>query len=218
MIPAYQEAKRLGATLDDVCSRYSNVVVVDDGSRDDTAAVGLARSAWVLRHPVNCGQGAALRTGLDFALKKGARIIVTFDADGQHAPDDIERIAEPVRAGQVDVALGSRVLGTTIDMPASRKLVLKAGVLFTRIFSRVALTDTHNGLRAMSGDAAARIRIVQNRMAHASEIIDEIRIQKLRYCEVPVTVRYTADSLEKGQGSWNAFRIVGQLIAGKLVR
>lgn len=218
VIAAYCEGPRLGATLESVCAVYENVVLVDDGSDDETSCVALAHPVWVVRHLFNSGQGAALQTGIDFALAKGAEIIVTFDADGQHAVAEVERLVEPVRSGSFDVALGSRFKGEAVGMPRSRWLVLKGGVLFTRVFSRIEVTDTHNGLRALSCKAAQKIRITQNRMAHASEILDQIRLHRLTFCEVPVTVRYTEDSLEKGQRGWNAFKIVGQLLLGKLVR
>ena len=218
VLAAYGEGERLRRTLEPLCREFPNVVVVDDGSRDDTSRVAATQAVWLLRHVVNCGQGAALQTGIDFALARGAEIVVTFDADGQHAVEDIARLVEPVRAGRVDAALGSRFLGRATGIPWTRWLVLKAGVLFTRVFSRVAVTDTHNGLRALSRRAAQKIRIRQNRMAHASEILDQIRSHRLRFCEVPVTIRYTADSLAKGQRGWNAIRIVGQLILGRIVR
>jgi glycosyltransferase involved in cell wall biosynthesis len=218
VIPAYNEGPRLKDTLQGLCGRYRNLVVVDDGSADDTGAAALTCPVWLLRHVVNCGQGAALQTGIDFALRQGAAIIVTFDADGQHSADEIERLVEPVRAGRCDVALGSRFLGEAVGMVWTRWLVLKLGVLFTRVFSRIHVTDTHNGLRALNRRAAGAIRITQNRMAHASEILDQIRLHGLRYVEVPVTIRYTEATREKGQSSWNALRIVGQLILGRLVR
>ena len=218
VIPAYNEGPRLKDTLQGLCDRYRNVVVVDDGSADDTGAAALSCPVWLLRHVVNCGQGAALQTGIDFALRQGADLIVTFDADGQHSASEIERLIEPVRAGQCDVALGSRFLGETVGMMWTRWLVLKLGVLFTRVFSRIRVTDTHNGLRALNRRAAGAIRITQNRMAHASEILDQIRLHGLRYIEVPVTIHYTEATREKGQSSWNALRIVGQLILGRLVR
>jgi glycosyltransferase involved in cell wall biosynthesis len=218
VIAAYNEGRGLANTLRDVCGHYANVVVVDDGSRDETAAVALEHPVWVLRHIVNLGQGAALQTGIDFALARGAEIIVTFDADGQHCVEEVESLVAPVREGRVDVALGSRFLGEAIGMPRSRRLVLKLGVLFTRVFSRIRVTDTHNGFRALSRHAAAAIRIRQNRMAHASEILDQIRALGLRYCEVPVTIRYSADTLAKGQSSWNAIRILLDLALGRLVR
>ena len=218
VVPAYNEAARLDETLTGLCACCANVVVVDDGSTDDTSAVALRHPVWVLRHPVNCGQGATLQTGVDFALRQGAEFLVTFDADGQHDAEELARLVEPVRSGRVEVALGSRFLGQAVGMTWHRRLVLKLGVLFTWLFSRIRVTDTHNGFRALSRRAARLIRITHNRMAHASEILDQIRLHRLSFCEVPVTIRYTAGTLAKGQSSWNSLRIVGQLLLGRVVR
>jgi len=218
VIAAYNEAARLGTTLAELAPHAANVVVVDDGSRDDTAAVARQAGVWVLRHPINRGQGAALQTGIRFALEQGAEYVVTFDADGQHDPAEIAALLAPVVEGRADAALGSRFLGRTVGMPTSRRLVLKAAVIFTRVVSQVKVTDAHNGFRALSRAAAEGIRIRQDRMAHASEILDEVRRLNLRYVEVPVTIRYTAATLAKGQSSWNSVRIVWQLLVGKVVK
>ncbi|MFT5525474.1 MAG: glycosyltransferase involved in cell wall biosynthesis [Pirellulaceae bacterium] len=219
VVPAYNEGERLLTTLISLREHYKNIVVVDDGSRDNASALAIEKTnLWVLRHPVNSGQGAALQTGIDFALKKGAEAIVTFDGDGQHDVHDIDHLLEPLRQGQCDMVLGSRFLGSTEGMPLSRWVVLKAAVVFTRIFSRIRVTDTHNGLRAFSRKAARKIQITLNRMAHASEILDQIRIHDLRFRECPVTIRYNEHTLAKGQSSWNSFRIVAQLFMSKMMR
>jgi hypothetical protein len=145
-------------------------------------------------------------------------MVVTFDADGQHCVEEIEQMLEPIRRNETDVTLGSRFLGEAINLPRHRWVVLKLGVVFTRLMSHVRVTDAHNGFRAFSRAAAARIRIKQNRMAHASEILDEIRRGGLRYREVPVTIRYSEDSLAKGQSSWNALRVTAQFLMGRLIR
>jgi len=218
VVTAYNEEQRLGQTLRLLCAKYGNVVVVDDGSNDHTSDVAVEYPIWLLRHAVNCGQGAALQTGVHFALSRGAKILVTFDADGQHCADEIERLVAPIRAGQVDVVLGSRFLGEAVHMPWHRWVVLKLGVLFTRVFSWIDVTDTHNGFRALTRRAAEQLNIRQNRMAHSSEILDEIARHKLDYCEVPVTIRYSNDTMIKGQSSWNALRIVAQMILGRLIK
>jgi glycosyltransferase involved in cell wall biosynthesis len=218
VIPAYKEAGRIRTTLEELLPHYPNVVVVDDGSPDDCGSIAKLCGVWVVRHPINRGQGAAIQTGIDFALGRGAASIVTFDSDGQHDPADIPAMLAPIRSGEVDVALGSRFLGRTVGMPASRRIVLKLAVLFTRVASRIRVTDTHNGLRALSRRAAEAIRIRQDRMAHASEILDEIRRLRLRYTEVPVTIRYSAATLAKGQSSWNAVLILWQFFVGKVVK
>jgi glycosyltransferase involved in cell wall biosynthesis len=218
VVPAYNESRRLAITIRNLQAAYPNVVVVDDGSRDDTAQTAFDAGVWIVRHPLNCGQGAALQTGIDFAVRQGAEFIVTFDADGQHCVDEIDSLIEPLRSGRFDVVLGSRFLGRALGMPRARWLVLKAGVLFTRIFSRIRVTDTHNGFRAFTRAAAAKIRIQENRMAHASEILHQIRLLNLRYCERPVTIRYSAETLTKGQSSWNAVSILSQFVLGRFVR
>jgi glycosyltransferase involved in cell wall biosynthesis len=218
LIPAYNEATRLDRTLASVAGYMPRIVVVDDGSKDDTSAVAAKHSVHVLRHPINLGQGAALQTAIDYALAQGADYLVTFDADGQHSAADIERLLGPARAGEADVVLGSRFLGAAINMPASRRIVLKLGVAFTRIFSRIQVTDTHNGLRVFTRAAASKLRITQDGMAHASEILDRIGPLGLRYVEVPVTITYSDETTAKGQRSWNALKIVGQLLLGRIVR
>jgi glycosyltransferase involved in cell wall biosynthesis len=218
IMPAYHEAARIGRTLETLLSLYPNVIVIDDGSRDATKQVAHEAGAWVLRHEVNSGQGAALQTGLEFALRQGADYLVTFDADGQHDPADIAQLLAPLQRGEADVALGSRFLGQTVNMPFTRKLILKAGVLFTRIVSQIKVTDAHNGLRAFTRQAASQIQLLQDRMAHASEILDQIRHHRLRYVEVPVTIRYTAETLAKGQGSMQAVKIAGELLLGRMIK
>jgi glycosyltransferase involved in cell wall biosynthesis len=219
VVAAFNEGRRLAPALRSLAGHgYRNIVVVDDGSWDDTHQVALAEGTWALRHLMNCGQGAALQTGIAFALRKGAHYVVTFDGDGQHSASEIGLLLKPLAEGTADVALGSRFLGRAIDMPATRRLVLKGGVLFTRVVSRIRVTDAHNGFRAFSREAASRLKITQNRMAHASEILDQIVQQRLRYVEVPVTIRYAAETTAKGQSSWNAVGIVVQYFLGRLVR
>ena len=218
VVPAYREGPRLASVLERLLARYPNVVVIDDGSEDDTFAVACRAGARVLRHVVNRGQGAALQTGLDYARRRGAARVVTFDADGQHRVEDVERLVEPVRRGECDVTLGSRFLGAAPGIPPGRRAVLKLGVLFTRVFSRVRVTDTHNGLRCLSARALSCIRLEMDRMAHASELLDQLRLHDLRYREVAVHVDYTRESLDKGQSSWNSVRIAFQYLLGRIAR
>ena len=194
------------------------MVLIDDGSTDATPELALRHNVWCLSHIVNCGQGAAIQTGVDFALRNGASVIVTFDADGQHCAEDITALLRPIRNGEVDVTLGSRFLGKAIGIPWTRLIVLKLGVLLTRLLSQVNVTDTHNGLRGFSRRAAERIRITQNGMAHASEILDLIPRLGLRFCEVPVTVHYTAELLSKGQKSWSGVQILTRFLLAKMIQ
>jgi glycosyltransferase involved in cell wall biosynthesis len=211
VIPAYNEGGAIGQTLADVKKYYRDIAVVDDGSTDETARVAEEAGAVVLRHIVNRGQGAALRTGIRYALENGADIIVTYDADGQFEPSEIAKVAAPILAGERDVVLGSRFLQEN-KIPILRRVTLGVAGVFTRVISGLKLTDTHNGFRAFSRRAAEAMQIRQDRMAHASEILQEIGRMKLNYCEVPVTVKYTDYSRAKGQKLSGVIKIIFDLI------
>ena len=218
VVPAYNEAACIEPVLRGLVEVYSHVIVVDDGSTDGTADLARRVAPYVVCHLVNRGQGAALQTGIEFALRRGAEYVVTFDADGQHRVEDIAALLEPIWRGECEIVLGSRFLGSTVAMPLSRRVMLRLAVLFTRFVSRVPLTDAHNGLQAFSRRAAEQIRISMDRMAHASEIIDIIRKTKLPFREVPVQIRYTAYSLAKGQSLRDAVRIVSHYLLGRVAR
>ena len=141
--------------------------------------------------------------------------MVTFDSDGQHRAEDIDLLLAPILQQGFDVVLGSRFLDSGQHVPPLRKLALKIGVIFTRLVSRIRVSDTHNGLRALTRQAAVQIPIRLDRMAHASEILDGIARLRLRYCEVPTRVLYTEYSRQKGQRSSAAFRIVWEFMLGK---
>ena len=218
VIPAFREAAVIRGVVAHVRARCPNVVVVDDCSPDATAAEALAAGAHVLRHPVNLGQGAALQTGIDYALAAGADCVATFDADGQHDVADLPVLLDAQRRTGADVVLGSRFLGHADAMPAHRRVLLHAARLFTWATAGLRLTDAHNGYRLLTRAAAQRIRLRQNRMAHASEIVEQIRAAGLRWTEAPVTVRYTDYSMAKGQRSSAAVRIVVDLLVARLNR
>jgi glycosyltransferase involved in cell wall biosynthesis len=218
VIAAYNEASVIARVVNDLRRRQHSIVVVDDGSKDATAQTAREAGATLVQHPVNLGQGAALQTGIEFALGQGADIIVTFDADGQHRAADIPALLEALCVHQADFALGSRFLGGTIALPASRRLLLKAATLFTRITTGLSLTDTHNGLRAMTRRGASCIMLRQNRMAHASEFLDQVARSGLKYVEVPVTIEYSEYSLAKGQRLSDSLTILVDLSARRLHR
>jgi glycosyltransferase involved in cell wall biosynthesis len=218
VIAAYNEATVIGQVVTELDWRGYHVAVVDDGSTDGTGDRARAGGAIVIDHAFNLGQGAALQTGIQFALMQGADYIVTFDADGQHRAGDIENLVDALVKNKVDFALGSRFLGAAVAMPASRRLLLKAATWFTRITSGMRVSDTHNGLRAMTRRGAGAITLRQNRMAHASELLHEIARSGLGYVEVPVTIEYSGYSLAKGQRFADSLRILVDLSAQRLHR
>lgn len=218
VIAAYNEAPVIASVVADVRRASYPAVVVDDGSTDATGEIAARAGAFVVTHPVNLGQGAALQTALDFALAQGADVIVTFDADGQHRAADIAPLIAALAANKADYALGSRFLGGAVNLPRKRRLMLAAATWFTRLTTGLDLTDTHNGLRAMTRRGASRIRLKQNRMAHASEILHQIAQGGLAYVEVPVTIEYSAYSLGKGQTLSESLAILIDLFARRMHR
>ncbi|MBO9520725.1 MAG: glycosyltransferase family 2 protein [Nocardioidaceae bacterium] len=217
IVPVYNEEPAVGGTLAGLLDTFAHVVCVDDGSGDGSGEIARAAGATVLRHAVNLGQGAALQTGFDYALRRTrADHVVTFDADGQHDVEDAVRMLEVARETGVDVVLASRFTGQTEAMPFSRRMVLQAGVRFTRATAHLEITDTHNGLRVLSRRALTRIRLDLPRMAYASELLESIVPNGLTYTEVPTTVSYTDYSRAKGQRNSNAFNILFDLALRRL--
>lgn len=223
-MPAYNEGSRLATTLEEISGisgRASiTVILVDDGSPTavDPAAAAktlVGAELVVARHVLNLGQGAALETARRLALlhRSDFDAFVTMDADGQHAAEDVLRLADAIVRG-ADVALGDRFGGAS-KVPPSRRVLLHLARAFERWTTGLRLSDAHNGFRAFSPRALTAMRLRQNRMAHATEITHWLAHHpspELRIVEVPVSVRYTRESLAKGQRATGAIAIVTDLI------
>ncbi len=216
VIPALNEAAIVGEVVRQVLEVADRAVVVDDGSTDQTAAVSRSAGATVVRHDINLGQGAALQTGIEVALRLGATHLVTFDADGQHRVEDAVRMVDRLMREHLDVVLGTRGPARRFGMPWVRHLMIRGGLAFTRLTTGLDLTDTHNGLRAFTGVAAARLELTQNGMAHASEIITRIAALQLSWAEEPVQITYSEYALSKGQSNLAALEIVREMVASRL--
>lgn len=219
VIPAFNAETKIREVVLGLLERLFSVVVVDDGSRDQTFVESQKTGAFVLRHVVNRGQGAALATGVTYALGQGADIIVHFDADGQHRADDAHAMIERLAQNDVDVVLGSRVLGG-MKFDGLDAIKLHGKRLVEQLFTGVALTDVHNGLRVMNRRAAELIQISHDRMAHATEIISEIRRHHLRCVEFPVVTPYTEYSRANSSNKHflkASVKIVKDLVVGKLL-
>lgn len=218
VIPAYNEAKKIEQVVQNLLNfGHKNILVINDGSKDQTEEIARNAGATVISHVINRGQGAALQTGLSFIRENfSPKCIITFDADGQHDANDINLFLQQ-DFEKYDIFLGSRFLKEQAYIPLARKLILKLGILFTNIISGAKLTDTHNGFRAFGIRAYQKIQITQRGMEHASEIIDEIGKQKLRYKEIPVTIHYTDYSLEKGQRTIGFIKIGLKVILRKML-
>ncbi|MGN0862710.1 MAG: glycosyltransferase family 2 protein [Stenotrophomonas koreensis] len=219
VIPAYNEGSAIQATIAGIPEHFPHVIVIDDGSTDDTCARVQETRAMLVRHPINLGQGAGLQTGIDVALLDPAiDYIVTFDADGQHRIEDVESMLAYARENDVQVVMGSRFLGRAINMPAMKRLILKMAVQFSNITSGVVLTDTHNGLRVIHRSAAGKLKLELPDFSHASEIIERIGQLGLSYAEVPVTIVYSEYSRSKGQSMINAINIAFDALLRKVIK
>jgi glycosyltransferase involved in cell wall biosynthesis len=224
IVPAFNEARVIATTLANIPREVAgideiSIVVVDDGSSDDTAGEVLRVAdprVVLLSHAINRGLGAALGTGLDWARQHGADFVVTYDADGQHAPEDIGAVAAPLVAEQADAVIGSRLLNPA-GMPWYRVAGNWGLNLFTYFVFGMWTTDSQSGLRGFSRRALHEIDVRMDRMEVSSEFIKEIRRCKLRYKEVPIRAIYSAYSLAKGQRNRNAFNILIRLVLHRLM-
>jgi len=217
VIPCYNEAGIIRETIAAVIEKGYSIIVVDDHSTDNTKEQLKEIPVIYIRHRLNLGQGAALQTGIKVALKKGAEHLVTFDADGQHDVDDIDGMLHKLKEGQVDIVLGSRFLpGAGGNISTGRKLLLKTACYLNYLFTGIMLTDAHNGLRVMNRHAAESIHLKENRMAHATEILKEIKKHGLKFGEFPVHIHYSGYSKKKGQSLLNSIRIFFDLVLNKI--
>jgi len=209
VIPLFNESAVIGEVVRGVKEHFANVVCVDDGSTDGSGELAREAGAKVVRHPVNLGQGAALQTGIEYALSRpGMRYLVTFDADGQHQVSDALDMLERARAEDLAAVFGSRFLNDTVEAGLVRRIVLRLAVWFTRQSTGMRLTDAHNGLRVIRRDAAEGLHLAQNRMAHATEIVLQLSRTKLPWVEHPVLIVYTDYSRAKGQSLINSVNIL----------
>jgi len=217
IIPVYNEGEIIKQTVQSfINDGWQRVVLVDDGSTLAVADMLIGLPVKVLRHSINLGQGAALQTGMTYARMHEAEAVITFDADGQHDISDVQSLLDIIVNDEADVALGSRFLKAGKNsIPFSRKVVLQLARVVNFLFSGLLLSDAHNGLRALNRTALERICITQNRMAHASEILFEIKRHGLRYKETPVRIHYTKHARAKGQSILNSVNILFDLIFKK---
>ncbi len=200
VIPAYDEAENIGPVLraipERVCGLDTAVLVVDDGSRDATGAVARAHGAAVVRHVVNRGQGAAMRTGYALVAETGAEVVVAMDSDGQHQPDEMPRLVGPVLAGEAELVNGSRTLGSGVSVHPMRDVGI---VFFNRLISlltRTHVSDCSNGYRAMRPHILRELVLRQNQF-HNSEFLIEANKRGFATLEVPVTVTHRLSGRSK---------------------
>lgn len=217
VIPAYNEAETIKTVIRSASGMVDGLVIVDDGSEDQTFNIAKSQRVILLKHIINRGQGAALRTGTEYCLARGADIIVHFDADGQFLSHDIKKIIEPIKKGEADVVFGSRFLNIehAAEMPFLKKsVIMPLAKAVNRIFFKINLTDPQSGFRALSAEAARKVSWRQDRMAHCSEIMFMVKKNNLRVCEAPVKVIYHSF----GQSIFDGFKIIKDLFIAMLAK
>jgi len=219
IVPAFNEEPVIGDTLKELLLLDYSIVVIDDASTDNTGNIVKKLPVAYVRHKVNLGQGAAIQTGISYALQKGADYFVTFDADGQHSPSDIAVLLQKLKNDSLDFIFGSRFAADTkTEIRGSRKIVLQIARYLNFLLTGILLSDAHNGLRAFSKKAAESIHISENRMAHATEFLLLVKKNKLKYAEVPVQIRYTDYSKKKGQKNFHSFKVLQDILLHKIFR
>ena len=212
----YNEEQVIFQVITELRSVFPHVVCIDDGSTDDSVTRAMEAGAMVLRHAVNIGQGAAISTGFSWVQNQSRfSYVVTFDADGQHLPQDALRLIAELENKNVDVVFASRFLEQDhATIPFVKRVVLKSVAKMTKALTDVQLSDAHNGLRALTVEATRAIDLTQNGMAHATQLVSLVLQSKLRYVEIPVTILYTPYSQSKGQSILNSINITLDLIWG----
>jgi glycosyltransferase involved in cell wall biosynthesis len=226
VLPAYNEGKVIKEVITDIQKEgYKNIIVIDDGSLDDTYSRAKSTGVIVLKHPINRGKGAATQTGIDTAKLLNADIIVTMDSDGQHNPKDIKKLIQPILDGKADVVIGSRMLNTK-GMPKSRIVMNKIANIVTYIFFGILVSDSQSGFRAYNRKAYTNVYTYMDRYEFESEMLGQIKNAKLRIKEVPIKVIYTDYSKNKykhmskfsAQGLTNGVKMVIRLIENSLFK
>ena len=221
VVPCFNEGTVIEDVLRGARETFPNIVAVDDGSADDSAAAIHAAGAHLVQHPVNLGQGAAIQTGVEYArAQPGAQYFVTFDADGQHQVKDVLAMVERLRTEPLDIVVGTRFGRDRDDsgddqVPLIKRIVLKTVVLLSPRTRRLGLTDAHNGLRVFNRTVAEGLNLRMNGMSHASEFVALMDSEGWRVGEQPVDILYTEYSMSKGQSLLNGVNILSDGLVGK---
>lgn len=197
VIPVYNEATIISQVITHVHKAgFPNVIIVDDGSTDHPQAAIEKTGAIYIRHALNRGKGAAVKTGIEAAKSLGASLVVTMDGDGQHNPNDIKRLIKPIQEENFEVALGIRTRNR-LQMPLLKRLINTFADILIHALSGLPVTDSQSGFRAYGKQAIHLINTRSDSYEFDSEIVREIARHQLRYKEVPIETHYTDYSRRK---------------------
>ncbi len=215
VLPAYNEATRIRPVLEDIARKGYNMVLVNDGSSDNTLEVikqvkkEFPDKIHIFSLLINRGVGIATQTGFEAVLKFNPKYIVSMDSDGQHSADDLDEVIKPLVTGEAQAVIGVRPFK---DMPKSRSFANSIMNLLTRIFYRVNVSDSQTGFRAITVDALDKISINATGYLISSEFIREVNDNNIPFAEVPIQTIYTPETQAKGTNVKVAFKILLQMI------
>ena len=218
VIPAYNEEAVIAQVVAATRAEVPDVIVVDDGSADATAALAAGAGAEVVAMPRNRGKAAAVQAGFAAAIARGYEVVVMLDADGQHLPGEIPRVLAPVLAGEADMVVGSRFLEVRSHVPLYRRLGQETLNLLTALGAGVSLTDTQSGFRALGPAALARMDFASDGYSLESAMIAHFAACELRIVEVPISCRYDVPNSHKKHPVLHGFEIVRSMTRAILVR
>jgi glycosyltransferase involved in cell wall biosynthesis len=213
IIPAKDESSRITQVISKTLEEgFTNIVVVNDGSSDNTGQIADSfADVTVLHHWINLGPGASTYTGIRYAVEQGAEIVVTIDADNQHDATDIYKLVEEMYHSDYDMVLGSRFLQVN-DIPKSRIFYNKIGNFISYFVTGVYLTDSQSGLKALSRNFCKFLEIKHNGFEFCIEIIKQAKIYNAKIKELPISVTYTKETMQKGQNLISGFTMVARLL------
>ena len=215
VLPAYNEATRIQPVIESIAEKGYNMVVVNDGSSDNTLDVILESKRkfpdkiHVYSLIINRGVGVATQTGFDAVLKYDPKYVVSMDSDGQHSADDLDNVIMPLVTGEAQAVIGVRPLK---DMPFSRNFANAVMNFLTRVFYKVNVSDSQTGFRAITKDALKKININARGYLISSEFIREVNDNDIPFAEVPIQTIYTPETQAKGTNVKEAFKILIQMI------
>lgn len=212
LIPLFNEAEVIESVIKKLSVNFQNIVVVNDGSTDRSFDILKNLDVHLINHPINMGQGSAISSGFHYIYESDAEALITFDADGQHSVEDAEIFANAILDTDDEVIFGSRFIKHAKNIPFIKRYVLILATKITNYFSKMHLTDTHNGMKAIKKESLSKINIQINGYAFESEFIKCISKKKLKYSELPTNIIYTEYSKLKGQSLMNGFIILEDLM------
>ena len=216
LIPIYNKEKKIKSVISELGQIFKNIVVVNDGSTDSTQEVLETLDIILLNHSINLGQGAAISTGFKYIQKQeDALAVITFDADGQHSAEDAKSFSKEILQCKEEIIFGSRFIENKLNIPLVKRVVLSIVVFFTNKLSKVALSDAHNGLKAIKKSSLNKIDIDIDGFGFESQIIHQVSKKAIMYKEMPTNTIYTNYSKNKGQRLLNGLIILEDLFKSR---